>query len=73
MNHGFWLMIECRKRILLRNEAQLNCVFASFPLRLCCAERLSRVEMNALEGALDRLSARRKKCSHFCLTTPTLL
>ena len=52
---------DADKRILLRNEAQLNCV--SLRSRFDCVARrgLSRVKMNALAGALDSPLPRRGK------------
>ncbi len=47
-------MVRGRKRILLRNEAQLNCVPLRSSLHYVGLGKLSRVEMNAQKtGALD--------------------
>jgi hypothetical protein len=47
-------LVRRRKRILLRNEAQLNCVSLRSSLHYVGLGKLSRVEMNAQKtGALD--------------------
>ena len=59
-------MVRRRKRILLRNEAQLNFVSLRSPFDYVARRGLSRVEMNAQKtGALDSPSAPREECFHF--------
>src|SRR5215475_6859602 len=53
------VLVRRRKRILLRNEAQLNFVFASFPFRLCArGEACQGSPLNALRAPLTVLAAR---------------
>ena len=58
-------MVRRRKRILLRNEAQLNCVSLRSRNDGVARSGLSRVEMNALRAPLTALSAPREECFHF--------
>jgi hypothetical protein len=58
------VLVRRRKRILLRNEAQLP--FRFVPALLVLRGRgLSRVEMNALRAPLTSLSAPREEGFHF--------
>src|SRR5215469_2551158 len=60
------VLVRRRKRILLRNEAQLNCVSLRSRFDYVARRGLSRVEMNAQKRApLTALSAPREKCFHF--------
>src|SRR5215467_5395720 len=68
------VLVRRRKRILLKNEAQLNCVSLRSRFDGVARRGLSRVEMNALAGALDSpLRAEGRVFFISCLTTPTLL
>src|SRR5215467_670787 len=60
------VLVRRRKRILLRNEAQLNFVSLRSPFDYVARRGLSRVEMNAQKRApLTALSAPREECFHF--------
>jgi hypothetical protein len=69
------VLVRHRKRILARNEAQLNCVSLRSRFDYVARRGLSRVEMNAQKtGAFGSpLRAKRKTVVISCLTTPTLL
>src|SRR6516162_2136124 len=59
------VLVRRGKRILLRNEAQLNCVSLRSRFDGVARRGLSRVEMNALRAPLTALSAPREECFHF--------
>src|SRR5215472_1753579 len=61
------VLVRRRTRILLRNDARLNCVSLRSRFDGVARRGLSRVEMNALRAPLTAPSAPREECFHFSI------